>query len=498
MRSAKKAWNVLALAIAFAVSGSVALAADQNPASLTNQETIAKAENAVQYASQAGAPLYANGIYSEATSKLQFAKQGIGSSSKDVRNDARKNALEAFYAARAAETKARWIQDNREANSLATDIRNFGGTVAPLQLQQEPTVAIDRGSTSRDRVQYAISVWETAAAAGARAAAPDEMNQAHDWLQTAKTITRHDKNNDSADYLAYVSEMMARHAMYTARLTDVGRTLPGLRMEKSRLEAKANENEAAAQRAARLQAEQQAAQLRARLQAEQQQREAETAAAAAAMRADVQNQVQSLQQQISETNSQLQQTREELAARDAAAQAQKEQLQAQVAQTQAQLEQTRQQLAAREAADQAQKQKLDQMQQAFSEIAKTREDQRGLIVTIPGIFFETGKSALAPGAKDVLRKIAAQLKENPKLVIQIEGHTDSVGSADYNQQLSEARADAVRDFLTSQGVAPAEMSTVGKGESEPVASNATSAGRQQNRRVELVITTSAQQMAQSH
>lgn len=156
----------------------------------------------------------------------------------------------------------------------------------------------------------------------------------------------------------------------------------------------------------------------------------------------------------------------------------------QASQTQAELDRTRQELAMRD----AESRRL-RMQQELARLATTRTDSRGLIVTLPGIFFDTGKSQLKPGARNTLTKIADQLKNEASVRIAVEGHTDSVGSEESNQNLSEARANAVRDFLVNAGLSADRISASGEGEGTPVATNNTAAGRQQNRRVELVITT---------
>lgn len=127
------------------------------------------------------------------------------------------------------------------------------------------------------------------------------------------------------------------------------------------------------------------------------------------------------------------------------------------------------------------------MLQELSSLAKTTNEERGLVVTLPGIFFDTGKSQLKPGARTTLSRIADKLKDDSNLHITIEGHTDSVGSDQTNERLSEARAAAVREYLVTKGIDGTRVSSVGKGEGEPVATNKTAAGRQQNRRVELVI-----------
>ncbi len=129
------------------------------------------------------------------------------------------------------------------------------------------------------------------------------------------------------------------------------------------------------------------------------------------------------------------------------------------------------------------------MQADLEKLAATRREARGLIVTLSGgILFDTGKTGLRAGAKTTLSKIAKELKADEHLKITVEGHTDNMGGPQRNQVLSEKRAQAVRDYLIREGVPSDRVASVGKGEDEPVASNKTSAGRMQNRRVELVIT----------
>jgi outer membrane protein OmpA-like peptidoglycan-associated protein len=129
------------------------------------------------------------------------------------------------------------------------------------------------------------------------------------------------------------------------------------------------------------------------------------------------------------------------------------------------------------------------MQNELARIAATRREERGLIVTLSsGVFFDSGKSALKKGAQTTLTRIADQLKGDDSIKVTVEGHTDNTGTAAKNQTLSEKRAEAVRDFLVSAGVPADRVSAVGKGDTQPIATNKTAAGRQQNRRVELVIT----------
>jgi len=123
----------------------------------------------------------------------------------------------------------------------------------------------------------------------------------------------------------------------------------------------------------------------------------------------------------------------------------------------------------------------------FNAILQTRDTARGLIVNMSDVLFDTGKYSLRPQAREKLAKVAGIVSGHPGLKLDVEGYTDSVGSDDYNQRLSEQRGGAVRDYLTQEGMAGASVTSRGFGKSQPVASNDTASGRQQNRRVELVI-----------
>jgi outer membrane protein OmpA-like peptidoglycan-associated protein len=145
---------------------------------------------------------------------------------------------------------------------------------------------------------------------------------------------------------------------------------------------------------------------------------------------------------------------------------------------------------ARQAAAQAESEKAQLRAQLLSQlnsILQTRDSARGLIVNMSDVLFDTGSYTLKPGAREKLAKISGIVLAHPGLNLQIEGHTDSVGTDDFNQQLSERRADSVRDFLAEQGVPGSAISARGFGKTQPVASNDTAEGRQRNRRVELVV-----------
>jgi outer membrane protein OmpA-like peptidoglycan-associated protein len=129
----------------------------------------------------------------------------------------------------------------------------------------------------------------------------------------------------------------------------------------------------------------------------------------------------------------------------------------------------------------------ERLRQQLNAILETRESARGLIVNINDVLFDFNKYTLKPGAREKMAKVSGILLAYPGLKLQLEGHTDSVGGDEYNLKLSQERADAVCSFLAEQGVAVATITSVGLGKSDPVASNDTAAGRQQNRRVELVV-----------
>ncbi len=129
---------------------------------------------------------------------------------------------------------------------------------------------------------------------------------------------------------------------------------------------------------------------------------------------------------------------------------------------------------------------LRRMQQQMRSL-NPRETDRGVLFTVSNVVFETDRAELKPGAMQDLNNLATFLRQHPDRQVMIEGHTDNTGTAEYNRQLSEERANAVRDYLVRNGVAASQVQTHGYGESYPVATNATEAGRQRNRRVDIVV-----------
>ena len=166
------------------------------------------------------------------------------------------------------------------------------------------------------------------------------------------------------------------------------------------------------------------------------------------------------------------------------------------------MELARQQAAARmRAAEQAQQKAQDaiaeskQLEEQLAEL-KAKQTERGFELTLQDVLFELDRANLKPGAMRSLTALIEFLRQNPDQRIAIEGHTDSLGSDSYNLELSERRADAVRDFLERNRISPDRIATQGLGEAYPIASNETQAGRQQNRRVEIIISHDAGRTAQ--
>lgn len=142
---------------------------------------------------------------------------------------------------------------------------------------------------------------------------------------------------------------------------------------------------------------------------------------------------------------------------------------------------------ARQQAENEKQEMRTRLLQQLNSILATRETARGLIANMSDVLFKTGSYELASDARERLAKISGIVLSYPGLKLQVEGHTDNVGGDDYNQQLSEKRAQAVRDYLVEQGIASGAITSRGFGKTMPIATNDTADGRQQNRRVELVL-----------
>ena len=147
-----------------------------------------------------------------------------------------------------------------------------------------------------------------------------------------------------------------------------------------------------------------------------------------------------------------------------------------------------QQLSAEQRARSTAEQRLRDALESLQKVASVKEESRGLVITLNGsVLFATGESNLLPIAKDRLDEVARALKDNPGGAIIVEGHTDSTGTASKNDELSRRRAEAVRDYLLTQGVDHERLRAVGVGSNRPIADNKTAEGRANNRRVEIIV-----------
>jgi len=260
---------------------------------------------------------------------------------------------------------------------------------------------------------------------------------------------------------------VAREAAQTA---EEARVMSLKRQEEERI---AKDKEAAAAREAQARAETEAETQR-RQQAEAERATAEQAKA----EADRSKQEADLAARKAE------QEKAEAETAKAAALQQQQALQAENERTRSQAEESER---GRQKAEQEKAEMRARLLQQLNAILVTRDTARGLIATMPDVLFETNQFSLRPAARESLAKLAGILLAYPDLRLEVDGHTDSVGSDAYNQQLSEKRAAAVRDYLVQQGLPMSSATVLGFGKTQPVASNATAVGRQQNRRVELVV-----------
>jgi outer membrane protein OmpA-like peptidoglycan-associated protein len=290
------------------------------------------------------------------------------------------------------------------------------------------------------------------------------LAKAEQQLQNAEDVYRRGSEKKSV-------EAAAREVVETAEEARVMAV-----KQKAELDAQAAA--AAAKKAAE---EQAAAELKRRQDAELARQQAEQAKAEALR----------MKQEAEKAAAEAARQKQEAEAATAAARAQQEAAQAAAEQATrekaAALDQAEQ---ARQAAAKAEAEKSDlraQLLTQLNSILQTRDSARGLIVNMSDVLFDTGSYTLKPAAREKLAKISGILLAHPGLTLQIEGHTDSVGSDEFNQQLSERRADTVRDFLAEQGVAASAITARGFGKTQPVATNDTAEGRQLNRRVELVV-----------
>jgi outer membrane protein OmpA-like peptidoglycan-associated protein len=308
---------------------------------------------------------------------------------------------------------------------------------------------------------------EIARLAGAEKYAGDTFQKAVVDLQNAEGFLKGSRNRKE-------SETDSREA---AQMAEDARIITFRKIQDEQL---ANERAAAAQREADERAKAQLEhERRAKADAE---REAAEKAKAEAIEAQQSAQLATKQAELA-----AKQAEQERAAADAARNAALQQQQALAAETDRAKLAAQQSEALRQQAEADKAALRERLRAQLNTILETRETQRGLIVNINDVLFDFNKYTLKPGAREKLAKVAGILLAYPGLRVQLEGHTDSIGSDEYNQTLSQQRADSVRDYMVAQGVPGDTMSAMGLGKADPVAGNETAAGRQQNRRVDMVV-----------
>ena len=165
-------------------------------------------------------------------------------------------------------------------------------------------------------------------------------------------------------------------------------------------------------------------------------------------------------------------------------QAQQSQQQAQQSQQQAQQSQQQAQQSQQQAQE-AQQQAREAQQEL--EAMRAKQTDRGMMLTLGNVLFDSGGATLKPGADELVSRLSQFMQSHPDIKVRIEGHTDSIGSDSYNEALSQRRAESVASALENRGISAARIQAVGRGKVAPVAGNDTPAGRQQNRRVEIIF-----------
>ncbi len=341
--------------------------------------------------------------------------------------------------------------------------------------EQEMNTALERA-----RAAYSKAQADPRIAANAQVA----MYEASQALQNAEQA----RDREEMQHLAYIAERKSQLAIAIAEQKIAEKEIVRLSEEKDKIILAAREREIE-----RVKSEAEARALeaeRAKKEAEAKAREIERAkgeAEALARQAEIarkEAEAKALQIQKAKSEAETRALELEKARKEAEARA----LEAEQAKKEAEAKEREAEMARLQAEEAVAKRQ--QLESELKEL-KAKQTDRGIILTLGDILFATGKDILMPGAIDTIDKLVTFLKKYPNRNVLIEGHTDSVGGETYNLGLSQRRADAVGAALISKGISENRITAKGYGESRPVASNATSGGRQQNRRVEIVILDSA-------
>jgi outer membrane protein OmpA-like peptidoglycan-associated protein len=294
--------------------------------------------------------------------------------------------------------------------------------------------------------------------------APAILSKAGQQLMHAEELYRQKQNKATVEAAAKEAVETAEEARLMAvkqKAEDDAKAEAAAREAKARADAEAEAKRRADAEAAQQQAEQ------ARVQAEQAKAEAEKAKAEAVAAA----------QEAARQKEEAEKARAEAVAQQQALAAETDKAKAAAAQSEnlrQQAEREKQELRAR-------------LLQQLNSILATRDSARGLVANMSDVLFRSGSFELLPGARERLAKVSGIVLAYPSLHVAIEGHTDAIGSDEYNQQLSEHRAQAVRDYFVQQGIPGTAVEARGLGKTQPIASNDTPEGRQANRRVELIL-----------
>jgi len=318
--------------------------------------------------------------------------------------------------------------------------------------QAQPNVPLD--------LLEARNAVAIAKAAGAEQYANSSVMKAEDMLQRAEDYYQRKQGRTPIGTAARGATQMAEDARILT------------------LRKKEQEREEAARRAA---AE---AQAKAEADAEAAKRDAEQAQAQANEDARRRAEAEAARAQAEQQQAALQAQQEQASAQAAAAQVAAEDAARRTQEAQNQLAEAEQQK--NEAVRQKEEMRARLVAQ-LNQVLQTRDSARGLIVSMPDVLFDFNKYTLKPEAREKLAKISGIVLAYPDLKLDVEGHTDAIGSDEYNQKLSEERASSVRGYLVSQGLKPDSISATGLGKANPVADNSTAKGRQLNRRVEMVV-----------
>jgi outer membrane protein OmpA-like peptidoglycan-associated protein len=310
----------------------------------------------------------------------------------------------------------------------------------------------------------------------ARIAAADKyaasiLSKAGQQLMHAEEIYRQKQNKAAVEAAAKEATETAEEARLMAvkqKAEDEAQAAAAAREAKARADADAEAKRRADAEAARAQAE------TARAEAEQARAQAEQAKAEADR---MKQEAVAAAQEAARQKEEAEKAKAEAVAQQQVLAAETDKARAAAAQSESlrqQAENEKQELRAR-------------LLQQLNSILATRDSARGLVANMSDVLFRSGSFELLPGARERLAKVSGIVLAYPSLHVAVEGHTDSVGSDEYNQDLSEHRAQAVRDYFVQQGIPTGSIEARGFGKSEPIASNDTAEGRQQNRRVELVL-----------